>query len=716
MDVNACPVAGRRTHWRCGLFLAMIFLVYVAANRGLGSDDNLALRYLPLSILREGNFDLNEFSFLYANRVLLSSIIYQDGHFLSFVPVGPALLALPFYLLPALAGLDAASPWLAYLERVAAAGIAALSALFIFLTLARLVPIRTAFLATTLYAFGTATFGISSQALWPVGSAQLLLAIALYCLTRGRTEPHWTSYAAVPLAWAVMCRPSSALVALILALYVLRHRRQQLATFLLLTLPAVAFLLTYNGVYFGDPFLPPGYVSAGGHVLGRWDNLNTPLLKGLVGLLISPAVGFLVFSPIFILALRGVYRRWRAADALTPYLAGAVLAVLVLDSKLNMWWGGYFLGPRYVIEVAPLLAYFLAFGLPHRGRVWEKCLVGLLAVWSLYANGLVALAFDGSWDHRAELWSWSNNPLMYYSRQSWQRGFEVVRALGETLKHSVAEVPDSRNRRGLEAELEIDELPTQLATHAFKDVQVSVKNTGRARWLRLTPDGHGIVRFGWRWRTMGASPQEALEGRGPLLRGDLWPGQQVRQTTRIWAPAEPGGYELELGMVSESVAWFGRWREPTRRVKVEVTGAPRCPFERGIATLQDPIEPPLRLRLIADRTILSAAEVFSARLNIDNPGPGRVLYPLIVLRRPSGAYSYLDFEDKVFQPLCPEWIEPRWPLFIDRGYYAVDYPILSLWVKDMPAGVYTLHVLYFRVRDSAIWLAGQSALDFVRLP
>lgn len=108
-----CQRGERRTHWRRGFFLAMIFLVYVAASRGLGSDDNLALRYLPLSILREGNFDLNEFSFLYANRVLLSSIIYQDGHFLSLVPLGPALLALPSYLLPTLAGLDAAHPgWL----------------------------------------------------------------------------------------------------------------------------------------------------------------------------------------------------------------------------------------------------------------------------------------------------------------------------------------------------------------------------------------------------------------------------------------------------------------------------------------------------------------------------------------------------------------------------------------------------------------------------
>ncbi len=713
---EATQVGARPSRMRSRVGLALFFFavlaIYLSNGRLVDSFDNVPLRYLPLSIIREGNFDLNEFSFLFRGNAFLYPIQYHSGHFLPFAPVGPAVLAVPFYVLPAAAGISAESPWLPHVEKVAAASIGALSALFVFLGLLRLVPGRTALFAAGLYALGTSTFGVSSQSLWPVGSAQFLLAVGIYLLVRGVTDPRWTPFAAFPLAGAALCRPSAALIGLIVAVYVFHHRRRQLLPFALWAVPIAALQLAYNAAYLGSPFFPPGYVSAGGHVLAMTENFGAPLWKGLVGLLVSPAVGFFVYSPVFLFALTGLYRRWRAGDLLARYLAGAALAVILLDSKVNMWWGGANLGPRYVVEVSPILAYFLAFGIPFRRGTWTRALFTVFAAWSVYANGLVAFAFDGTWEHQAKLWSWSGSPIVFYS----QRTVDWVRALGPVLTRWAGQLPDSRARTGLAAELRLPAFPSETVTNSFLDLTVRVKNTGHAAWLHRTPDGVGAVRFGWRWLNLDGSLGAREEGRGPWLATDLLPDHRATFVARIPAPAEPGLYELELGMVSEAVAWFGRGGGAPMRVRMKIVGESLCHFERALETMADSTEPPVNLQWVTDATTFKADEVLSARLNISNPGPPRVFYPVIILRWPSGHYSFFDLGRQVFQDLCPGWIERAPPMFLDHGYRTVELPILSLLLGKMPSGSYALYFLYLRPKESRVRVVGWTVLNFERLP
>jgi hypothetical protein len=684
----------------------------MANGRVMGSVDNIPARYLPLSIIREFDFDLDEFAFLHKGEALLYPIQYRNGHFLSFPPVGAAILATPFYLVPAWLDIAPESPHLPQVEKVAAAGIATLSVCFVLLTLMRLVSKWTAFIVAGLYALGTATFGVSSQSLWPIGSAQFLLALGLYFLSRGLSDHRYTAYAALPLAWAVVCRPSTALISLILGLYVWQRQRQQFLRFFLFACPAIAFLLVYNAAYMGSPFLPPGYVSAGGHVLARPENFNTPSWKGLLGLLVSPSVGFFVYSPVFLFALAGLYRRCRARDPLALYLLGAMLAVILLDSKLNMWWGGTVLGPRYVAEVTPILAYFLAFGGQLCGRAWKRCLFAILAVWSVYANGLIAFAFDGSWERQADLWSWANSPIVYYSHH----GFDFFRSLGPAFVRHMRQLPDSRNRSGLAADLQITALPREMLTHSYIDVKVAVKNAGNVVWRRETPDWVGTVRLGWRWHQLGKASKVFREGRGPLLATDLLPASRATISSRIWAPAEPDVYELELGMVSEAVGWFGVDGGPPIRVVINVVGESLCHLEKTLAVMTDPTEPPVHLQWVSDRLAFGPDEAFSVRLNIMNPGPARVLYPVIILQWPSAGFSFLDVGRQTFVDLCSGWIEPAPAIFLDHGYRAVELPLLSLLPWKMPVGRYTLYFLYLRPTESTMHLVAMTALDFERLP
>src|SRR5439155_6700620 len=87
------------------LFLAVL-IGYLANGRTIGGGDTLPARYLPWSLLRQQNFDLDEFPTLYDERARQSAALvdgvpyylqYRNGHYLSAYTPGPGVLALPVY-------------------------------------------------------------------------------------------------------------------------------------------------------------------------------------------------------------------------------------------------------------------------------------------------------------------------------------------------------------------------------------------------------------------------------------------------------------------------------------------------------------------------------------------------------------------------------------------------------------------------------------------
>jgi hypothetical protein len=159
----------------------------------VGAGDSLPARHLPFSLLREGNFDFDEFPTLYSGEAVriypvLDGIPYflryRDGHYFSTYTPGPGILAVPVYVLPVLAGVSAAA-WAPALEKVSAAVITALSVVFLFWALAELVSRRWAVVVAVIYAFGTSSLSVSSQALWQHGPSQLFLTFFLTASSGG---------------------------------------------------------------------------------------------------------------------------------------------------------------------------------------------------------------------------------------------------------------------------------------------------------------------------------------------------------------------------------------------------------------------------------------------------------------------------------------------------------------------------------------------------
>jgi hypothetical protein len=372
-----------------GAILFSIFLVvYLANGKHSRSSDTVPARYLPLSLIQEGDFDLDEFPFLYA-RGTPYYLRLVKGHYLSDYPVGAALLALPFYLPSALGRVHPESRLIIDLEKLVAAVIVALSAVILYCALLRLTSQRMALLSAVVYALGTSSLSMSSQALWQHGPSQLALTVALYGLVRGHARPSWVAFAGFPLAFAVLTRPPDVLIAVPLGAYVLRYYPRQAWRFLLCGLPPVLFQLWYNTIYFDHPFRTQW------PILGS-ELWGTPFWEGFTGILLSPGRGLFVYSPIFLLSLLGIVLAWgRNAAPLLRYLSMGVVLTILLYSKWGMWWGGHSYGPRLLADLTPILALFLYPLADFLHRSWGfRGLLAILVIWSVSAHAIGAFWND----------------------------------------------------------------------------------------------------------------------------------------------------------------------------------------------------------------------------------------------------------------------------------------------------------------------------------
>jgi hypothetical protein len=144
----------------------------------------------------------------------------------------------------------------------------------------------------------------------------------------------------------------------------LRRQPRALAALALALGATIGLWLAYFYAIYGvfDPEAPYGdYTSQ--FVLLR----NIP--RGLLGLLIDQKFGLLFYSPVYLLAIAGMWiaggrRPLRWASAVLVVTAAAFIAS---SARLHMWWGGSSAPARFLVPVLPCLAPMLALAL-HEAR------------------------------------------------------------------------------------------------------------------------------------------------------------------------------------------------------------------------------------------------------------------------------------------------------------------------------------------------------------
>ena len=356
------PLRDRR--WPAALALGLAsFLVYNANFREISASDTVGTRLTAVAIVLEQRLFLDRFFRGYpTDRRLPNWMQYVRGHYVSATPLFPALLAVPVYLLPVrLLWVD--PPLINLLSKVNGSLFAALSVAFVYLALRHLAPKSVAVVIALVYAFATSTWSVSSQGLWGHGPAQLFLAIALYCLLRGEAHPRALEWAGLAAGCMFASRPQTTGVigAAVVACALSRDRRRGIRC-LLWFAAAAGGVLAYNAWMFGS--LQGGYYRLNETYLpiygvqGVW---TASVGTGLLGLLVSPSRGLLIYSPVLVFAFVGAARSIRdPRRRMLGLLAAGFGGSLLMLGGYAFWWGGHTYGPRLTADFLPILTLFVA--------------------------------------------------------------------------------------------------------------------------------------------------------------------------------------------------------------------------------------------------------------------------------------------------------------------------------------------------------------------
>ncbi len=349
----------------------LIFLVVVIVNvfgcRISSSFDSRWSVHTALSMLKEGNTDLNEYQQLIEQDDYYAILRHGDRMFTVY-PVGTSFLALPyvaalesFYKRTLALDLEeyisAVSP--RGIEIFIASNIVAFTTILLYLLGNLFFQKRSYSLGlAAIFAFATPMWSTATRALWQHGPTALMLMLAVYLFALAqRYRRHAASIIpliSIPLAFSFVIRPTNSISILMLTLVVFVQYRRYFVRYCLWSLLIIIPLLAYNfNVY--DAWLPPYYTAP------NQLHIKLNILDGLLGTLFSPSRGVFMYTPVLIFSLLGICLKIRQKRMqLFDY---ALLAILLLHWGITSvhphWWGGHSYGPRYFTDVLPYFFYFL---------------------------------------------------------------------------------------------------------------------------------------------------------------------------------------------------------------------------------------------------------------------------------------------------------------------------------------------------------------------
>jgi hypothetical protein len=149
----------------------------------------------------------------------------------------------------------------------------------------------------------------------------------------------------------------STLILAIPGILLLITSSKQRIYFAICLLPGIASIIFYNYFRFGHLF-DTGYNQA--WQLSHGDNESFWAINripiSLLGFLLSPGKGLLIFSPTIVLGLAGIKMFWNKHKKITQSIM-VLCAFYITSYSMNFAWHGsiWSLGPRYILPIVPFL-------------------------------------------------------------------------------------------------------------------------------------------------------------------------------------------------------------------------------------------------------------------------------------------------------------------------------------------------------------------------
>lgn len=314
----------------------------------------------------------------------------------------------------------------------------ALIAVLLFLWLARVTESAGVRLAVTLsYALLTPVFAYANT-MYGHQLAAALLFTAFYLIATAERPPRAPVLLGVGvlLAYAVVTEYPAALMTGILYLYTTYRlwRWGQWRGLIWVTASAAivaAGWMLYNNTVFGGP-LSLGYSYSEQWVTQHHTgflSLTLPNVAALWGITFGLFRGLFVLAPWLLLAVPGFVLWYRSGQHRAEFFVAltSVISIYLFNASSVMWWGGFAIGPRYVLPMLPFMALAAAYafraGVSQR---WFIALSAALCLWSFIATWGLTLA------EQAFPPDTLFNPLWEYALPNWRSG-NVARNVGTLL-------------------------------------------------------------------------------------------------------------------------------------------------------------------------------------------------------------------------------------------------------------------------------------------
>jgi hypothetical protein len=286
-----------------------------------------------------------------------------DGREYSWVGIGSALLAVPFYIAGKLIGVPHGNA-VSIMNQLFGAATVVLIFLFA-------IPLgyskRASLLVAFFYGLGTLAWPQAKHPFdHPVETFFVLLSVYFMYFYTVNKKHSRLLFSAFSIGFAFITRPTSILVIpplfILIVVYYLKKFDlkatvrlivQDIVLFFIAFLPFLGLSLWYNHYRFGSIF------ETGYSLMATRAGINfftgTSLLTGISGFLISPAKGFFYYSPVTMLFFFSIRSFIKKHPGLGVSFIFIMLSYLLFLSKNIYWHGDWAWGPRYILVITPFL-------------------------------------------------------------------------------------------------------------------------------------------------------------------------------------------------------------------------------------------------------------------------------------------------------------------------------------------------------------------------